>query len=113
LSAGQTALPVQIDGPTLDRIRHSDQSVTVLDVRESWEYAICAIPGSINVPLSTLPHNLNRLSADGPLVVLCHHGMRSMQAVAWLRQNGFENATNLQGGIDAWARQVDTSMATY
>jgi rhodanese-related sulfurtransferase len=113
LSAPEATIPVQIDGPTLDRIRKANQDVTILDVREPWEVAICAIPGSINVPLSTLPHNLNRLPEKGPLVVLCHHGMRSMQAVAWLRQNGFENATNLQGGIDAWARQVDTSMATY
>jgi rhodanese-related sulfurtransferase len=113
LSAGEIAQPLQIDCSALDKIRQSEQAVTVLDVREPWEYAICAIPGSINVPLSTLPQNLNRLPADGPLVVLCHHGMRSMQAVAWLRQNGFENAINLQGGIDAWARQVDTSMATY
>jgi rhodanese-related sulfurtransferase len=113
LSATQAAMPLQVDGPTLDKIRQSNQDLMILDVREPWEVAICAIAGSINVPLSTLPHNLNRLPEAGPLVVLCHHGMRSMQAVAWLRQNGFENATNLQGGIDAWARQVDTSMATY
>jgi rhodanese-related sulfurtransferase len=113
LSAAHAALPLQIDGPTLDRIRQSNQDLTILDVREPWEVAICAIAGSVNVPLSTLPQTLNRLPEQGPLVVLCHHGMRSMQAVAWLRQNGFENATNLQGGIDAWARQVDTSMATY
>ena len=113
MSAANATAPLQIDGPTLDKIRKSDQEVTVLDVREPWEVAICAIAGSINVPLSSLPQNLSRLPAEGPLVVVCHHGMRSMQAVAWLRQNGFENATNLQGGIDAWARQVDTSMATY
>jgi rhodanese-related sulfurtransferase len=113
LSAAQAALPLQIDGPTLDKMRQSNQDVMILDVREPWEAAICAIGGSIHVPLSTLPQNLSRLPETGPLVVLCHHGMRSMRAVAWLRQNGFENATNLQGGIDAWARQVDTSMATY
>lgn len=113
MTATDAVLPLQIDGPTLDRIRQSNQDLMILDVREPWEVAICAIAGSVNVPLSTLPQNLNRLPERGPLVVLCHHGMRSMQAVAWLRQNGFENATNLQGGIDAWARQVDTSMATY
>ena len=113
MSATQAAMPLQVDGPALDKICQSNQDLMILDVREPWEVAICAIAGSINVPLSTLPHNLNRLPEAGPLVVLCHHGMRSMQAVAWLRQNGFENATNLQGGIDAWARQVDTSMATY
>ena len=113
MSGTRTNAPLQIDAPTLDKMRQSDQGVTILDVREPWEVAICAIAGSVNVPLSSLPQNLSRLSEEGPLVVVCHHGMRSMQAVAWLRQNGFENATNLQGGIDAWARQVDTSMATY
>ena len=113
MSAAQDAASPQVDARNLDRIRRSNQSLTILDVREPWEVAICAIAGSINVPLSSLPQNLSRLPAEGPLVVVCHHGMRSMQAVVWLRQNGFENATNLQGGIDAWARQVDTSMATY
>jgi rhodanese-related sulfurtransferase len=105
--------PLQIDALALDKIRKENQSVTILDVREKWEFAICAITESINVPLSTLPQNLGRLPPEGPLVVVCHHGGRSMQAVAWLRQNGFANATNLDGGIDGWARQVDQSMATY
>lgn len=111
--AASVNLPLQVDATGLDEMRKQNQDLTILDVREPWEAAICAIPDSINVPLSTLPQNLDRLPSQGPLVVLCHHGMRSMQAVAWLRQNGFENATNLRGGIDAWARQVDPSMATY
>jgi rhodanese-related sulfurtransferase len=113
LSTASVNLPLQIDPASLEKMRKENQDVMVLDVREPWEAAICAITGSVNVPLSTLPQNLNRLPSEGPLVVLCHHGMRSMQAVAWLRQNGFENATNLQGGIDAWARQIELSMATY
>ena len=112
-NAVETHNPLQIDALALDKIRKQNQNVTVLDVREPWEFAICAIKESINVPLSTLPQNLGRLPSEGPLVVLCHHGGRSMQAVAWLRQNGFANATNLDGGIDGWARQVDRSMATY
>jgi rhodanese-related sulfurtransferase len=53
------------------------------------------------------------LPQDKPLVVVCHHGMRSMQAVMWLRSQGFQNAVNLRGGIDAWARQIEPRMATY
>jgi rhodanese-related sulfurtransferase len=108
-----TEIPLQVDVGQLDSMRKQGQKVTILDVREPWEAAICAIAGSVNVPLSTLPQNLDGLPRAQPLVVLCHHGMRSLQAVRWLRQNGFNNATNLQGGIDAWARQVDRSMATY
>lgn len=109
----EAGVPLQLGVEQLDSIRKQGQEVAILDVREPWEVAICAIGGSVNVPLSTLPQNLNRLPKGQPLVVLCHHGMRSLQAVRWLRQNGFGNATNLQGGIDAWARQVDQSMATY
>ena len=105
--------PLQIDVVELERLRKENQELTLLDVREKWEVEICAIAGSVNVPLSTLPQNLAQLPSQGPMVVLCHHGARSMQAVAWLRQNGFGNATNLSGGIDAWARRIDPAMATY
>jgi rhodanese-related sulfurtransferase len=50
---------------------------------------------------------------DVPLVVICHHGVRSFHATLWLRQHGFENALNLAGGIDAWASEIDTSMQRY
>ncbi len=113
MSAAAETAPLQIDVVELGRILNENQGVTLIDVREPWEVQICAIAGSVNVPLSTLPQNLDRLPPQAPLVVLCHHGARSMQAVAWLRQNGFGNASNLIGGIDAWARQIDPAMATY
>lgn len=106
-------LPIQIEVEDLDLMRRENRDFFVLDVREQWEAVICALPGSVNVPLSTLPQNLAHLPPDRPLVVLCHHGMRSMQATVWLRANGFANAVNLRGGIDAWARRVDLAMATY
>jgi rhodanese-related sulfurtransferase len=106
-------LPIQIEVEDLDLMRRENRDFFVLDVRERWEADICALPGSVNVPLSTLPQNLARLPPDCPLVVLCHHGMRSMQATVWLRGKGFANAVNLRGGIDAWARRVDPAIATY
>jgi rhodanese-related sulfurtransferase len=93
--------------------RRAGTPLAFLDVREPWETEICAIDGSILIPLSTLPSNLERLPQDVPLACVCHHGVRSMQAVLWLRKQGFENAINLQGGIDAWAHTVDPAMATY
>ncbi len=85
----------------------------ILDVREPWEIELSAIEGSIYIPLGVLPMRVGELPKDRPLVVLCHHGFRSAQATAWLRNQGFELAVNLTGGIDAWARRVDPSLKVY
>jgi rhodanese-related sulfurtransferase len=87
--------------------------VSVLDVREPWEREICALEGSIAVPLPELPQRVSELPRQGMLVVLCHHGVRSAHAARWLRASGFANAVNLAGGIDAWARRIDPTMGTY
>jgi len=108
-----THVAVEITPETLAAQRRAGAPLAILDVREPWEAEICAIDGSILLPLSTLPENLSALPQEIPLVVVCHHGMRSMQAVMWLRSRGFENAVNLEGGVDAWARRVDPGMATY
>lgn len=97
----------------LARRRHDGEPFTILDVRESWERAICQLPGSLSMPLATLPGRVGQLPREGALIVLCHHGVRSAHAVEWLRANGFANAVNLDGGIDAWAQRVDPAMGTY
>lgn len=97
----------------LAALRKAGTPHAVLDVREPWETELCLIPDSLTIPLGTLPTQLDRVPSEGPLVVVCHHGGRSMQAVMWLRSQGYENAINLSGGVDAWARQVDPTMATY
>ncbi len=71
-------------------------------MREPQEVATWAFDDSINIPMETVPQNLDRLPGDGTLVVVCQLGMRSQQVADWLRQNGFTGAVNLQGGIDAW-----------
>ena len=89
------------------------ENLTILDVREDWETKLCRIEPSLHIPLNELPGRVQELSKDVPLVVLCHHGMRSLRAVLWLRSQGFENVVNLDGGIDSWARQVEPGMGTY
>lgn len=106
-------IPTQVAVDQLDQMLRDRTEVDVLDVREPWEVEICSLAGSIHVPLRLLPEQLERLNPERPLVVLCHHGMRSLQAVMWLRRNGFDRATNLAGGIDAWADRIDRSMARY
>lgn len=88
-------------------------SPLLLDVREPWEYQICHIDGSRTMPMSTIPTNVAELDQDQPIVCICHHGMRSMQVALFLEQQGFSDVINLTGGVDAWATQVDSGMATY
>jgi len=85
----------------------------VLDVREDWEVAICSLPDSCHIPLGQLMSRVSELDRSRPLVVVCHHGVRSRAAQGWLLSQGFGRVVNLAGGIDAYARQVDPAMATY
>lgn len=89
------------------------QALTLLDVREPWELALCRIDGSVHIPLAQLPSRLAELDPARPTVVICHHGVRSLHAGAFLERQGFEDVVNLHGGIDGWARSVDPSMAVY
>lgn len=103
----------EIDVGELARRRDSGETLAILDVREDWERDICALEPAIAIPLNLLPDNIEKLPKDNVLVVLCHHGMRSMRAANWLRANGFDNVVNLAGGIDAWAQRIDRQMKVY
>lgn len=85
----------------------------LLDVRDPHEYEIAHLPGSRLLPLRELPARLGELDPRQEVVVLCHHGSRSRQAVELLRAAGFGQVQNLAGGIDAWAVEVDPEMARY
>ena len=88
-------------------------AVAILDVREPFELQICRIAGAEHIPMGQIPQHLDRIPRDKHVLVLCHHGGRSARVTQFLRQNGFENATNIAGGIDAWARQIDPEMQRY
>ncbi len=104
---------LEIDTDTLRELRESGADIQLVDIRDDWERQICALSGTIDIPMARLPHELDRLSPDTPVVVLCHHGVRSMQVAAWLRQQGFAGAVSIRGGIDAWARQLDPTLPLY
>jgi len=89
------------------------EEVMLVDVREPYEYSLCHINDAKLVPLGQLPFRTAELDASKEIVVYCHVGVRSTQAVAFLRRNGFTGARNLQGGIDAWARTVELGMPRY
>ena len=89
------------------------QEPMLLDVREPWEYALCHIAGSVLMPMRTLPTRLNELDATADIVVICHHGVRSLQVGAFLERQGFSAIYNLAGGVDAWANDVEPAMDKY
>ncbi len=89
----------------------------VLDVRETWECQLASIaPAGCEVlimPMQTIPARLMELDKSRPIACLCHHGGRSMQVASFLEQQGFNNITNISGGIHAWSNQVDASVPVY
>lgn len=102
-----------IDVQALFRLMSQGASHTVLDVREPVEIEICAIENSLAIPMQQIPGCLDALPRNNPLIVLCHHGARSRMVTEYLRSNGFDNALNLAGGIDAWAHKIHPGMARY
>ena len=94
-------------------LTQTDKPPLLLDVREPSEYHICRIDGSKLVPMQQIPHHIDDLDPSQETVVICHHGVRSYQVALYLERYGFDDVINLSGGVAAWARDVDPSMATY
>jgi rhodanese-related sulfurtransferase len=88
-------------------------NAAILDVREENELSICRIEGALHIPMVEVPDRYAELPKDAPLIVFCHHGMRSLKVVEYLKARGLENAINLTGGIHAWANEVDAEMPRY
>ena len=90
------------------------EAFTLLDVREPWEFEAASMPGAKLIPMGDVPSRAHQeLDPEDHIVVVCHHGVRSMNVTAWLRQQGFEKAQSMHGGIDAWSRRVDAKVPTY
>lgn len=103
----------EISPQELKRLLDAGVDATVLDVREPWEYAIAHVTGSINIPLGEVPARLDELDRAQPVIVMCKSGGRSRRAADFLSTHGFGQVSNLTGGIDAWSRDIDTSLPTY
>lgn len=91
----------------------SGEKLQLIDVREPWEHETASIIGSTLIPMRDISSRLSELDAGSDMVVICHHGGRSMQVAAFLEREGFSKVHNLSGGVDAWARTVDPSMPVY
>ncbi len=98
-------LPLEIDAFGLHKIQTKNVKAVFIDVRMPHEVAHAPAEGCVNIPLNQLPQCLERLSGDGErMVIVCAHGQRSLMAARWLRQNGFDTAQSLMGGMASWRR---------
>ena len=88
-------------------------NTTLIDVRENWEYSVAFIEKSIHIPISEIQNKMHDFDEDQTIVFICHHGVRSRMVGVYFEQNDFKNIINLRGGIDSWAKTVDTNMPIY
>jgi rhodanese-related sulfurtransferase len=105
--------PLEITPEDLHRRLQAGHDLQLIDVREEMEFEYCHLPGSLLVPLDELPRRAAEIRTEGPVVVICHHGVRSAHAAGYLRHLGRTNVLNLRGGVDAWAARVDPNFPVY
>ncbi|MBV9500536.1 MAG: sulfurtransferase [Acidobacteriaceae bacterium] len=92
------------------------KGAVLVDVREPEEYAVAAISRSRLIPMQSIPAQLQEiegLSDGADVFVICHHGVRSLQVVHWLREHGVENCFSVAGGIDRWSQEIDPAVPRY
>jgi len=109
-------LPLEITPGELRRRLDVGEEIRLIDVREPREYETARIEGGELIPMRGIPAALLKLRAESmhaTLVVYCHHGVRSLNVVHWLREQGVESCQSLAGGIDAWSRLIDPSVPRY
>jgi rhodanese-related sulfurtransferase len=98
-------------------LAQADLQPLLLDVREPWEFEYCNIKNSILIPMGELPAQLDTLAAEighvREIIMICHHGIRSRQMGYYMEQAGFKNITNLDGGVEQWAEDIDITMKRY
>jgi rhodanese-related sulfurtransferase len=107
-------MDLEITVDQLKALLTAEHPPLLLDVREPWEYATAHIEPSTLIPMNDIPGRAHQeLDEEAPILVLCHHGMRSLSVASWLRQQGFDKAQSVSGGIDAWSRTIDPTVPRY
>ncbi|MBS1799274.1 MAG: sulfurtransferase [Acidobacteria bacterium] len=107
-------LEPEITAEAYAELRKQDKAPLLLDVREPWEAHAASLPEAKLMPMGDVPSRSHQeLDPDQPIVVLCHHGMRSLSVTMWLRNQGFDHVQSLAGGIDRWSRFIDPAVPRY
>jgi rhodanese-related sulfurtransferase len=110
------SLPFEISASEVKAKLDAGEKLILIDVREPFEHAIASIAGAELIPMNSVPARLAELDGkadEGTLIVFCHHGMRSLNVVNWLRGQGVEACQSMAGGIEAWSISIDRSIARY
>lgn len=110
------SLPHEASVQDVKKRLEAGEKLALIDVREPMEHAITRIEAAELIPMNTVPARLSDLDAlaeEATLIVFCHHGMRSLSVVNWLRQQGVEACQSMAGGIDAWSAEIDPSVPRY
>jgi sulfur-carrier protein adenylyltransferase/sulfurtransferase len=103
----------QVSVAELRHLRESGAGLVLLDVREPWEIAIASLADSTHIPLNEIPQRWKELDATTTIIVMCKAGGRSQRAADYLLAQGLTHVSNLQGGIDAWTRDIDPGLSGY
>ena len=107
-------LSLEITPQDVKRLIDNGKALRLVDVREPFEFEQARIEGGELIPMRSVANALPLFEKEeNPIVVYCHHGMRSLQAVSWLREQGIENCTSMAGGIDRWSREIDPKVPRY
>jgi rhodanese-related sulfurtransferase len=108
-------LPIDIDVRSVKQMQDASEKFVLLDCREPSEVATARIPGSTTIPMREIPARLAELEPHktGRIVIHCHHGGRSLRVTQFIRQQGFDQAQNMAGGIDAWSLEIDPTVPRY
>lgn len=109
-------LALEITPQDVKRRLDSGEAMVLLDVREPSEFALCSIRGAQLLPMNTVPSRLTdiqRMAESRPLVVYCHHGVRSLNVVQWLQRQRIDNCQSMEGGIERWSLEIDPGVPRY
>jgi len=105
---------MEITPQDVQRRLSAGEKLRLIDVREPFEFQKARIEGAELIPMRTIPKSLSLFEEEeNPIVVFCHHGMRSLQVVGWLREPGIGNCSSMAGGIDRWSLEVDPNVPRY
>jgi rhodanese-related sulfurtransferase len=108
--------PLELTPQEVKSLQQSGEPLSLIDVREPAEWALAKIESATLIPMGSVPSNFQQIESkadEGRLIVYCHHGMRSLQVVSWLRERGIASSYSMAGGIDRWSREIDSSVPLY